>query len=108
MVNKVKVTLVALLLLVSAGCVCTDPPEADLLRENRRHLIESIRPALVDALNKAKGPDGAPLYIDAYRNEKVNLVDRIISESARLAPSEEDQGKYTPEPLPWAPEEEEK
>lgn len=67
--------------------------------------MESIRPALVDALDKAKGPDGEPLYIDAYRDEKVNLLDRIISESARIAPSDEDGGEYTPEPLPWKKQE---
>lgn len=84
-----------------AGCVCTDPPEADLLRENRKQLIESIRPALVDALHRATRPDGSPLYIDAYRNKKVDLLDEIIRQSARVAPNDEDQGEYTPEPLPW-------
>jgi len=83
------------------GCCVLDPPEADLLRENRKHLIESIRPALVDALDRAVDKNGTGLYIDAYRDEKVNLLDRIISESARVAPTEEDAGVYTPEPLPW-------
>jgi hypothetical protein len=101
MVNKSKVMLLSLLMLLTAGCACTDPPEADLMRENRKHLIESVRPALVDALNRAQKPDGASLYIDAYRDEKVHLLDRIITGSARVAPSEEDAGAYTPEPLPW-------
>lgn len=71
------------------------------MRENRRHLIESTRPALVDALNRAVDANGDPLYIDAYRDEKVATLDRIISESARIAPSDEDGGQYAPEPLPW-------
>ena len=87
MVNR---TLLALaLILLMTGCVCTDPPEADLLRENRKHLTESIRPALVEALDKATKPDGSPAYIDAYKDEKKNLLDRIISESARVAPDKE-------------------
>ena len=55
----------------------------------------------MDALNRAQDKEGNNLYIDAYRNEKVNLLDRIISESARVAPTDEDGGVYTPEPLPW-------
>lgn len=71
------------------------------MRENRKHLIESIRPALVDALNRAQKPDGTPLYIDAYRKKKVDLLDEIIRQSARVAPNEEDGGNYAAEPLPW-------
>jgi hypothetical protein len=56
---------------------------------------------LVDALDRAKGPDGEPLYIDPYRDEKVNLLDEVIRSSALVAPTEEDKGAYTPEPLPW-------
>jgi hypothetical protein len=89
-----------MLLLMTVGCA-SNPPEADLLREHRRHLIESVRPALVDALNRAKDAEGNPLYIDPYRDEKVNLLDEIIGSSARVAPTEEDGGVYTPEPLPW-------
>ena len=63
--------------------------------------MESIRPALVDALHKAKKPDGKPLYIDPYRDEKVKLLDEIIRQSARVAPSDKDQGQYAPKPLPW-------
>lgn len=100
MVNKVKVGLAGLLLVLVTGC-CTNPPEADLLRENRKHLIESIRPALVDALNRARGEDGQPLYIDPYRDEKVNLLDEIIRQSARVAPNDEDGGQYAPEAPPW-------
>jgi hypothetical protein len=82
--------MVALLLaLLMSGCACTDPPEADLLRENRKHLVESIRPTLVEALDKATNPDGSPAYIDAFKTEKVALLDRIISESARVAPDAE-------------------
>jgi hypothetical protein len=55
----------------------------------------------VDALNRAQKADGSPLYIDAYRDEKVNLLDTIIEQSARVAPSDEDSGQYAPEPLPW-------
>jgi len=95
-------TMVMILLPVTNGCAWFGtPPEAELLQENRKHLVESIRPALVDALHKAKGPDGEPIYIDAYRTEKVNLLDEIIRQSARVAPTDEDQGQYTPEPLPW-------
>ncbi len=95
----------SLVLLVGlTGCVL-DPSEADMLRENRRHLIESIRPALVDALDRAQDKNGNDLYIDAYRDEKVNLLDRIIAESARVAPSDEDKGVYKPEPTPWKEEE---
>lgn len=97
---KRKLMATALVLLMTAGC-CSNPPEADLLREERRHLIESIRPALVDALHRAQKPDGSPLYIDPYRDEKVNLLDEIIGSSARVAPTEEDGGVYKPEPLPW-------
>lgn len=98
---KRKMATLMLGLLLATGCACTNPPEADLLRENRRHLIESIRPALVDALNRAQKPDGKPLYIDPYRDEKVNLLDEIIRQSARVAPSDTDGGVYQPEPLPW-------
>lgn len=101
---KQKMAALMLGLILMTGCACTDPPEADLLRENRRHLIESIRPALVDALNRAKKPDGTPLYIDPYRDEKVNLLDEIIRQSARVAPNDEDGGQYAPEPLPWKAE----
>jgi len=94
--------MVALLLsLLISGCACTNPPEADLLRENRKHLIESIRPALADSLDKAKKPDGTPAYIDAYRDEKMNLLDEIIRQSARIAPTDEDGGQYTPAAFPW-------
>ena len=55
----------------------------------------------MDSLNRAQDKEGNNLYIDAYRVEKVNLLDRIISESARVAPTDEDGGVYTPEPLPW-------
>ena len=44
----------------------------------------------MEALDKATKPDGTPAYIDAYKTEKVNLLDRIISESARIAPDEEE------------------
>lgn len=101
---KHKMLVVVLSLLLMTGCACTDPPEADLLRENRKHLIESIRPALVEALDRATKPDGSPAYIAPYKIEKVNTLDRIISESARVAPSDEDGGVYTPEPLPWSEE----
>jgi len=55
----------------------------------------------VDALHRAVDEDGQPLYIDPYRDEKVNLLDRIIEGSARVAPTDEDGGQYAPEPLPW-------
>jgi len=102
MVKRTMWAVAMLLTLMVSGCVCTDPPEADLLRENRKHLIESIRPALVEALDNARKPDGSSLYIDAYKIEKAKLLDRIIIESARVAPSDEDGGLYTPKPLPWA------
>ena len=86
---KQKMIAVTLGLLLMTGCVCTDPPEADLLRENRKHLTESIRPALEEAMDKATKPNGKPAYIDAYKQEKLNLLDRIISESARVAPDKE-------------------
>jgi hypothetical protein len=101
MVRQATQVVTLLLILTMSGCVCTDPPEADLLRENRRHLIESIRPALVEALVKAKKPDGSPAYIDAYKNKKVDLLDEIIRGSARVAPTEKDGGLYTPELPPW-------
>ena len=102
MVKRTTLVSFLLLTLLMSGCAWFGtPPEADLLRENRQHLVESIRPALVDALDKARRPDGMPLYIDPYRDEKVNLLDRIIIESARVAPSDEDGGLYSPEPLPW-------
>ena len=103
--RRVKTALMGMALLLLVGCACNNPPEADLMRENRKHLVESIRPALVEALDRATGPDGEPLYIDAYRIEKVNLLDEIIRQSARVAPTEEDAGVYTPEPLPWNEEE---
>jgi len=98
---KQKLTVILVGLLLMTGCACTNPPEADLLRENRKHLIESIRPALVDSLNRAQKPDGTPLYIDAFRTKKVELLDEIIRQSARVAPTDEDQGEYAAEPLPW-------
>ena len=102
MVNRTLLALTLSLTLLTSGCAWFGtPPEADLLKENRKHLIESIRPALVDALDKATKPDGTPLYIDAYRNKKVDLLDEIIRQSARVAPTEEDEGKYTPESPPW-------
>lgn len=92
---------IGLMLMLMSGCACSNPPEADLLRENRKHLIESIRPALVEALDKAKKPDGTPMYIDAYRTKKVDLLDEIIRQSARVAPNDTDQGLYTPKQIPW-------
>jgi len=52
-------------------------------------------------LNRAQKPDGTPLYIDAFRTKKVELLDEIIRQSARVAPTDEDQGEYAAEPLPW-------
>lgn len=100
MVKQKLIAVVVVAFLATTGCV-TNPPEADFLREERKHMIESIRPALVDALNRAQKPDGTPLYIDPYRDEKVNLLDEMIRGSARIAPTDEDGGKYEPEPLPW-------
>jgi hypothetical protein len=40
-------------------------------------------------MDKATKPNGKPAYIDAYKQEKLNLLDRIISESARVAPDKE-------------------
>lgn len=95
-----KVMLCLLILL--AGCFTSDEL---LLREMRKDLVESVRPGLVDAMDKAVGPDGEPIYVDAYRNEKVNLVDRMILSVDKLYPPVDENGNatsYTPEPFPWA------
>lgn len=99
-VEMKKLLVGAVLVVWTSGCACFgEPPEKALLLEIRKDMVESVRPALVDALDNAKGPDGQPLYIDAYRTEKVNLVDRVIQSVDRVYPPEQ---PYTPEPLPWA------
>jgi len=90
--------------LVSATGCCTCPNTEPLLREIRKDLVESTRPGLADAMDKAKGPDGKPIYVDAYRDEKVGLVDRMILSIDRVFPAKDKDGKetkYVPEPLPW-------
>ena len=95
------------LVLSTSGCCSLFASDKDLLLEIRDDLSESVRPTLVEALDKAVGPDGEPLYIDAKRTEKANLVDGIIGSIDRVYPPTDDDGEpapYEPAPLPWESE----
>jgi hypothetical protein len=102
-----KLLLCLVMTVLLSGCSLFCPSDEPLLREIRSTLIESTRPGLVDALDKARGPDGTPLYIDAYRNEKVNVVDQMVQSIDRLYPPVDESGNpapYAPEPKPWGEE----
>jgi hypothetical protein len=90
-----KIALAFLLVVGMAGCKC---PEKALILQLRENLVVSTRPALVDALDKAKKKNGKPAYIDAYRDEKVATVDTSIESIDRVYPPEE---PYVREALPW-------
>ena len=93
-----KIILAVLLVVGMTGCTC---PEQALLIQIRKNLVTSTRPALADALDKAKKPNGKPAYIDAYRNEKVATVDTTIEAIDRVYPPKD---PYVREPLPWKAE----
>ena len=79
------------------GC-CLFATDEDLLRLIRQDLKESLRPAFVEALDKAKDDDGNSLYIEEYKDAKVELLDTMIKSIDRVYPPET---PYHPEPLPW-------
>ena len=56
------------------------------------------RPALVDALDKAKKENGKPAYIEPYKDEKVGVVDTTIESIDRVYPPEK---PYERGALPW-------
>ena len=96
-----RLVLSLILLLPLSGCCSLFATDEDLLRETRKALVESTRPALVDALDAARPHDG---MVDDLRTERVNTVDQIIESIDRVYPAVGENGEekpYDPEPLPW-------
>ena len=83
--------LVLSLVLVMAGC-CSNNVDEDLLREIRAGLADDVKPTLQKALEAAKTPDGKPLYIDAYKKEKVGVVDAMVKGIDRVYPPKDKKG----------------
>ena len=105
--KKLFAGMLLTLVLSTSGCCSLFASDKDLLLEIRDDLAESVRPTFVEALDKAVGPDGEPLYIDAKRTEKANLVDQMIESVDRVYPPTDEEGEpapYKPAPLPWAGE----
>jgi len=103
--SPLLILVITLMLCASSGCCLFTKGDEDLLKEIRSGLVESVRPALVDALDKAKDAEGNPIYIDPYRNEKVNLVDGMVKAIDRVYPNTDDSGQaapYNPKQPPWA------
>lgn len=99
-----KLIVAVLLAVFLTGCSCLGESDEMLLREIRKDLDESVRPALVDAMHKAKTTDGKPAYIEPYKDEKARLVDTMINAIDRVYPNKDKNGKtimYVPKPLPW-------
>lgn len=103
--SKMRKFILCLVIALSfTGCCALSESDEALLREIRSTLVESTRPALTDALDNAKKDDGSPLYIDAYRDERVNTVDTMVEAIDRVYPAVDDSGNpepYEREPLPW-------
>lgn len=96
-----RLILMLALVVSMSGCAIFGATDEALLREVRKDLVESTRPALVDALNHARGHNG---MIDPLRTEKVNTVDAIIDSVDRVYPPEDEDGNpnpYRPSPIPW-------
>ena len=96
-----RLILSLLLVLPLSGCCLLGASDEALLREIRQGLVESTRPALVDALHHARGHDNV---IDALRSERVNTVDAMIDSVDRVYPPEDKDGHpapHKPAPLPW-------
>lgn len=101
-----KILMVAvfpLVFMLSGCCLFVESDEA-LVREIRADIVESIRPTMVDALDKAKDENGAPAYIDPFKTEKVNLLDQIVHSIDRVHPPVDENGEpapYEPGAMPW-------
>lgn len=97
------IQLLALIAISVSLCGCRLLGESDeaLMRQIRLDLVESTRPALVNALDKARGHDN---MIDPLRTEKVKTVDRMILSIERVYPNTDEEGNltpYSPAPMPW-------
>ena len=94
----------ALIIMLSfSGCPSLSATDEDLMREIRVDLVESTRPALVEALRVARPYDG---MIDPLRTERVKTVDAIIGSIDRVYPPADEDGDgvpdiWAPGPLPW-------
>lgn len=92
-----------LILMLSGCCLFVENDDA-LILEIRADIVESIRPAMVDALDMAKDETGAPAYVDPYKTEKVNLLDQMVDSIDRVHPPVNEDGEpapYVPAKLPW-------
>ena len=101
-----KIGLSIVLALILNGCCAFTMSDEALVRAIRDGLEQSVRPTLVEALDKARDVEGNPLFIDEVRTEKVNLVDQMIDSIDRVYPPVDDDGQpveYTPKSLPWRP-----
>ena len=103
--KKLFAGMLLAIVLTSTGCCSLFATDKDLLIQIRTDLVESVRPTFVESLDKAVGPDGNQLYIDAKRTEKANLVDQIIESIDRVYPPKDETGEptpYTRPTLPWS------
>ena len=84
--KNLSATIILATTLFVSGC-CTNI-DKDLLLEYRADLVEDVLPAYREALDKAAGPDGRPLYIDPYKREKLGVVEAMIKGIDRVYPPE--------------------
>jgi len=92
--------LVLLLVVGLNGCFICGADHEDLLVEHRKHLVEKVIPNYADALQNARTPDGAPLYILEYKHENLGLTITIVESIDRVL---DDDPSQLP-PLPWQDE----
>jgi hypothetical protein len=71
-----RLMLATVLVLLLVGCF--GPDHGDLLRENRKHLVESVIPNYAKALQEACNADGGPLYILDYKHENVGVAGAMV------------------------------
>jgi hypothetical protein len=97
-----KIMLALALVLGLCGCFGAD--HGDLLKENRKHLVEKVWPSYADALQNAKYPDGKPLYIVELRDAQLEIVTSMIQAIDTVLPPEGEEKAWTPPAVPWADE----
>lgn len=90
----------AFVLAMSTGCCAIFGSDEPLLREIRADIVESIRPGMVDAMDKARNPDGTHIYIEPYMDAKIELLDTTVESIDRVYPPADGE-PYKPEPAPW-------